>query len=137
MTDFNKNRHALYKLTYHLVVITKYRHPCITETMMKRLKEITNELFKKWDCQLIEMNSEADHIHLLFDAPPQIQLSKVINSYKTVTSRLIRKEFSKHLKKFYWKPYFWSQSYMVLSTGGATVEVIKKYIEEQGKKEKS
>ena len=85
----------------------------------------------------MEMNRESDPIHLLFDAPPQIQLSKMINSYKTVTSRLIRKEFAEHLQKFYWKPYFWSQSYMVLSTGGATINVIKKYIEEQGKKEKS
>ncbi|WP_379967855.1 IS200/IS605 family transposase [Ectobacillus sp. sgz5001026] len=82
------------------------------------------------------MNGEADHIHLSFDAPPQIQLSKMINSYKTGTSRLIRKEFAEHLQKFYWKPYFWSQSYMVLSTGGATIDVIKKYIEDKEKKKR-
>ena len=136
MSEYHKNRHALYKLSYHLVVITKYRHECINERMMVRLKEITNDLFEKWNCQLIEMNGESDHIHILFDAPPQIQLSKMINSYKTVTSRLIRKEFAEHLHSYYWKPYFWSQSYMVLSTGGAPLEVIKKYIEEQGRKEK-
>ena len=137
MTEYNRNRHAIYKLTYHLVVVKKYRHPCISESLLNRLKEITNDLFQRWNCQLIELNGESDHIHILFEAPPQIQLSKMINSYKTVTSRLIRKEFEEHLKSYYWKPYFWSRSYLVISTGGATVEVIKKYIEEQGRKEKN
>jgi putative transposase len=132
MNDYNKNRHAYYKLTYHLVVVTKYRHKCITQPMMERLKEVTNNLFERWDCKLIEMNGEEDHIHILFDAPPQINFANTINNYKTVTSRYIRKEFPKELSKFYWKPYFWSRSYMILSTGGATIEVIKKYIEKQG-----
>ena len=132
MDGYNKNRHAYYKLTYHLVVVTKYRHRCITTPMMERLREITNNLFEKWGCQLIEMNGEEDHIHILFDAPPQINLANTINNYKTVTSRYIRKEFQKELLKYYWKPYFWSRSYMILTTGGATIDVIKKYIEQQG-----
>ncbi|UFU01445.1 IS200/IS605 family transposase [Radiobacillus kanasensis] len=78
------------------------------------------------------MNGEEDHIHILFDAPPQINLANTINSYKTVTSRYIRKEFSEELSTFYWKPYFWNRSYMILTTGGATIDVIKKYIENQG-----
>ncbi|MFB7305354.1 IS200/IS605 family transposase [Heyndrickxia sporothermodurans] len=133
MTDFNKNRHAYFKLTYHLVVVTKYRHKCITNEIMDRLREITDSLFEKWNCKVIEMNGEEDHIHILFDAPPQINLSNTINSYKTVTSRYIRKEFADELKKYYWKPYFWSRSYMVLTAGGATIEMIKRYIENQGK----
>ena len=132
MNDFKKNRHALYKLTYHLVVATKYRHKCINNVMHTRLREIADDLFTKWDCEIIEMNGEEDHIHILFDAPPQIQLSKIINSFKTVSSRYIRKEFPKELAPYYWKPYFWSQSYMVFTTGGATIEVIKQYIDNQG-----
>ena len=132
MTEFKRNRHALYKLTYHLVVFTKYRHKCIDEVMHNRLHEIADDLFAKWNCEIIEMNGEADHIHILFDAPPQIQLSKIINSFKTVSSRYIREEFPKELAPFYWKPYFWSQSYMVLTTGGATIDVVKAYIENQG-----
>ena len=69
MDGYNKNRHAYFKLTYHLVVVTKYRHRCITTALMERLKEITNNLFEKWGCQLFEMNGEEDHIHILFDAP--------------------------------------------------------------------
>ena len=100
--------------------------------MHTRLREIADDLFTKWDCEIIEMNGEEDHIHILFNAPPQIQLSKIINSFKTVSSRYIRKEFPKELAPYYWKPYFWSQSYMVFTTGGATIEVIKQYIENQG-----
>ena len=133
MTDYKRNRHALYKLTYHLVVVTKFRHKCINENVMERLKEIANNLFSKWNCEIIEMNGEEDHIHILFDAPPQINLANTINSFKTVTSRYIRKEFEGHLSKYYWKPYFWSRSYMILTTGGAPLEVIKQYIEDQGK----
>jgi|SRR5690625_1107237 len=99
---------------------------------MNRLKEISTDLFDIWDGEMIEINGEADHMHILFDAPPQINLANTINSYKTVTSRYIRKAFADHLKKYYWKPVFWSRSYMVLSTGGATIDVIKRYIEQQG-----
>nr|WP_275661788.1 IS200/IS605 family transposase [Lentibacillus sediminis] len=63
---------------------------------------------------------------------PQINLANTINNFKTVTSRYIRKEFPEHLKRYYWKPYSWNRSYMILTTGGATMDVIKKYIEEQG-----
>jgi putative transposase len=132
MSDYNRNRHAYFKLTYHLVVVTKYRQKCINEEVMTRLKEVSEDLFTKWNCEMIEMNGEEDHIHILFDAPPQINLANTINSFKTVTSRYIRKEFSNHLRTFYSEPYFWSRSYMILTTGGATIDVIKKYIENQG-----
>ena len=88
--------------------------------------------FIKLNSEILEMNGEKDHIHILFDAPPQIQLSKIINRFKTVSSRYIRKEFPKELASYYWKSYFWSQSYMVLTTGGATIEVVKQYIGNQG-----
>lgn len=133
MTDYKRNRHAIYNLNYHLVVVTKYRRKCIDRQIMDRLTEIAQSLFLSWNCEIIEMNGEEDHIHILFNAPPQIQLSKIINNFKTVSSRLIRKEFQVHLKQYYWKPVFWTRSYLVLSTGGAPLEVIKKYIEDQGK----
>ena len=66
------------------------------------------------------------------EAPPQIQLSKLVNSLKTVSSRLIKKKFNEHLKKYYWKSAFWSRSYCIVSTGGASIQTIKKYIESQG-----
>lgn len=131
MLDIKRNRHSVYKLTYHLVVVTKYRHKCISKEMLTRLNEIASNLFSTVGCEIIEFNGEEDHIHILFEAPPQIQLSKLINSFKTVSSRYIRKEFAQHLSKFYWKPYFWNRSYLVFTTGGAPIDIIRKYIEEQ------
>lgn len=117
----------------HLVVVTKYRHKVIDEVIKKRLIAIFTEILEeRWGCQLIEINTDEDHLHVLFDAPPQVQLSKLVNNLKTVSSRLIRKEFSAQLAPYYWKPYFWSNSYLILSTGGATTDMIKKYIENQG-----
>ena len=107
--------------------------PSLSCVKVNFIKEKTLQLFEKWDCSLIEINYEADHIHILFEAPPQVQLSKIINSYKTATSRLIRKNFEEHLKAFYWKDYFWSRSYFIISTGGAPIDIIKEYIKNQGK----
>lgn len=132
-TLYNKNRHSIYKLQYHLVVVTKYRHKIIDKEISDRLKEIANEQFEKWKCEIIEIECEADHLHILFEAMPQIQPSKLVNSFKTVTSRLIRKEFASYIKKYYWKPFFWSPSYCLLTTGGATVDIIKEYIQNQDK----
>ncbi|MGL5295901.1 MAG: IS200/IS605 family transposase [Culicoidibacterales bacterium] len=130
---YNKNRHSYYRLSYHLVVVTKYRHKVIDEAIKKRLIAIFTEILEeRWGCQLVEINTDEDHLHVLFDAPPQVQLSKLVNNLKTVSSRLIRKEFSEQLAPYYWKPYFWSNSYLILSTGGATIDIIKKYIEDQG-----
>lgn len=82
----------------------------------------------------MEINTDKDHLHILFSANPQIRLSKLINSFKTVSSRLIRKDNAEFLKNFYWKPYFWSSSYYVGSVGNVNEETVKKYIQNQNKK---
>ena len=132
-TDFKKNRHSIYNLKFHLVVVTKYRHKCITPEMLEDLKSISNDFLNKKGRSILEMNGEEDHVHILFEIPPQVELASMVCSLKTVTSRLIRKKYSDYLKKFYWEPVFWSRSYCILSTGGATIETIRKYIENQGK----
>lgn len=132
MQDFKKLHHCVYNLKYHLVLVSKYRQKCITVPIMMRLKEIFMELCQKWECTLIEFNGESDHIHLLLDINPKIALSNFINNLKTVSSRYIRKDFSTHLAKFYYKnPIFWSRSYCLLTCGGAPLSVIKQYIEQQ------
>ena len=131
--DYKTNRHSCYDLEYHLVVVTKYRHPVIVGDLKTRLIEISNELFKTWKCSIIKINTDKDHIHILFEAPPQVQLSKLINNYKTVTARLIRKEFSEFLAPYYWKPYFWNRSYFVCTESDRTEKMVSDYIESQGK----
>lgn len=130
---YKVNRHSCFKLEYHLVVATRYRHPVLTEEISNFLKEIIYEVFEThWKCSIISVNTDGDHVHILFEAPPQVQLSKLINNFKTVSSRLIRKKFPEYLSKYYWKPYFWSMSYYIGSISNTTEEVVKKYIENQG-----
>ena len=80
---------------------------------------------------MLEFNGEDDHVHLLVRYHPQIELSKFIANLKTVSSRLIRKEFGDYLSQIYRKPVFWTGSYFVASCGGVTVEQLKKYVEQQ------
>lgn len=100
---------------------------------MGRLQEISTRIIGSWDGELLELNGEADHLHLLISIPPKVAPSDLVNNLKTVTSRLIRKEFKDHLGKIYQKPVFWSRSYCIITCGGAPLSVIKQYIEQQGK----
>jgi putative transposase len=124
--------HCVFSLHFHLVLVTKYRRRCITKEMLKRLRVIFQETLEKWHSELIEFNGEADHVHLLFRTNPTVQLSKLVNNLKTVSSRLIRRDFKEHLKRIYRKPVFWHRSYCLITAGGATIEKLRKYIEEQG-----
>ncbi|MCG8512808.1 MAG: IS200/IS605 family transposase [Halanaerobiales bacterium] len=130
--ELKKNRHAVFSLMYHLVVVTKYRKKCIRGKMLNELEEICQRLLADKGCNLIEFNGEIDQIHLLIETPPQVQLSLLVNSLKTVTSRLIRKKHSEYLQNFYSKPEFWAKSYCIISTGGASLEMIKEYLQIQG-----
>ena len=123
--------HGVYNLQYHLVLVTKYRRKCITTAMLARLREILAATTAKWGGELIECNGEADHMHLLISLSPTIQLSTFVNNLKTVSSRLIRKEFGRELARWYRKPVFWSRSYCVISCGGAPLSVLRQYIEQQ------
>lgn len=127
--------HCVFRLQYRLVLVTKYRKQVISEPMMKRLHEIFEDTLKKWECSLVEFNGEPDHVHLLLETHPKVDLSKLVNNLKTVTSRLIRKEFSSEIRKVYWKPVFWHRSYCIITVGGAPISVLRQYIENQGEKE--
>lgn len=133
--NYHKNRHAVYLLQYHLVVVTKYRHPVIDGNIKDRLISLSHEIIEEhWKGEIIEINTDHDHIHILFEISPQTQLSKLINNYKTVTSRLIRKEFSEELRPYYEKPYFWSDTYFISSVSDTSRKTIEQYIQAQGKK---
>ena len=127
--------HCVYKLTYHLVLVTKYRKKCLSNEMLNRVEEIVKKNCADWEIDLVEFNGEADHIHLLLEMHPNIMPSKFINNLKTVSSRLIRKEFEEELKPYYWKPVLWTRAYCLLTTGGATIDVIREYIKNQERPE--
>ena len=132
--ELYKNRHSVYKLTYHIVLVTKYRHKCINDDIFNYMKQHINRVVSDWGGSLDEINHDFDHIHMLLSLPPQQAPSRAVCSIKTVTSRMLRKEFNDYLSKFYWKDSFWSDSYLVLTVGRATIDVVKSYIEDQRKK---
>lgn len=127
----NKGYRNVYDLNIHLVLVTKYRKKVINKAMLVRLQEIFESTCTKWRSQLREFNGEQDHVHLLINYPPDVEVSKLVNNLKTVSSRLIRKDFAEQLKSVYLKPVFWSGAYFVASSGGVTIEQVKKYVENQ------
>jgi putative transposase len=103
--------------------------------MRERLRKIFSDLCEKWECGLLECNGEADHIHLLVKLTPKVTPSIFVNNLKTVSSRLLRRDFGGELGRVYKKPVLWSRSYCLLTCGGAPLTVIKQYIEQQASSE--
>ncbi len=132
MIELDSNNHSVFSLYYHLVLVTKYRRKVIDDRISNRLREIFEKIQRNYNVKLQEWNHDNDHVHILFKAHPNTEMSKFINAYKSVSSRLIKKEYP-DIKKQLWQEYFWSRSYCLLTTGGVSIEVIKKYIETQGK----
>lgn len=131
--EYHTNRHSCYMLEYHLVVVTKYRHPVIVGKIKDRLLELSKFIIEDcWKCSIFTINTDKDHIHILFEAAPQVQLSKLVNNFKTVTSRHIRKEFANELSPYYGKSYFWSDSYFICTVSDRTHAMVDRYIRDQG-----
>lgn len=130
--ELDTNNHSVFKLHYHLVICTKYRAKVITEEINEELKNYFEQYAPDHDITLEEWGHENDHVHILFRAHPQTNLSKFINAYKSASSRNTRKKHPE-LEKQLWGEAFWSRSYCLLTTGGAPLEIIKSYIRSQGK----
>lgn len=131
--ELDSNNHSVFLMYYHLVLVIKYRRKVIDDGVSNRLKEIFEYVAPKYNITLQDWNHDKDHVHILFKAHPNTELSKFINAYKSASSRLIKKEYQEICKSL-WKEYFWSRSFCLLTTGGAPSEVIKRYIESQGEK---
>lgn len=134
--QYDTNQHSVFLLQYHLIFVIKYRKEVIDDAICARLREIFEYIAKspRYALELIEFNHDKDHLHILFKSQPKSDLVTFINAYKSASSRLIKKEFP-HLRKYLWKEYFWSRSYFLATTGGVTLEVLKKYVEHQGKED--
>lgn len=130
--DLDNNNHSVFLLNYHLVFVIKYRRKVIDNDISNRLKDIFENIQDNYNITLLEWNHDKDHVHVLFKAHPNSEISKFINAYKSASSRRIKKEFPT-IKPKLWKEYFWSRSYCLITTGGATIDVVRKYIENQGK----
>jgi putative transposase len=131
--NMDSNNHSVFSLYYHLVLVIKYRKRVISDDISKRLKEIFEHIGPGYHIYLQEWNHDRDHVHVLFKAHPNTEISKFINAYKSASSRLIKKEFPL-IRKSLWKEFFWTRSYCLLTTGGAPIDFIKTYIETQGER---
>jgi putative transposase len=130
-TDFVSSARSVSDLKAHLVLTTKYRRKVLTGEMIQRLGEVMDNLCQKWNCKIVEFNGEENHIHLLFQYLPQMELPKFIGNLKSVSSRRLREEFPDEVDKVYWKKVLWNESYFIASCGGVTISMLKKYIEDQ------
>ena len=133
MREMDNNAHSVFLLYYHLIMVTKYRRKVINDDISARGKEIFEYIAPNYGITLEEWNHDNDHVHVMFRAQPKSAISKFINAYKSASSRLLKKEYPEIREKL-WKGAFWSQSFCLLTAGGAPVEVIRKYIESQGEK---
>ncbi|MEV0081645.1 IS200/IS605 family transposase [Saccharopolyspora sp. NPDC050642] len=130
---FRTGRHVVFLMHAHLVFVIKYRHPVFTHTHLTRMEEIMRGVCADFETDLEEFNGETNHVHLLVNFPPKIAVSKLVNSLKGVSSRLLRKEFE-DLRFAYWNGVrLWSGSYFAGSVGGAPISVVRQYIEQQAR----
>ena len=131
----NANRsssHAVFNLKLHIVFVTKYRRRSLSPDMLEYLEPAFAEILAAWRCKLVEFGGEPDHIHMLVDIHPALNISVLINNLKTASARRARNRFAEHLAPFYRKPLFWSRAYFIGSVGGTTLETVGAYVDAQG-----
>lgn len=133
VNKLNRNQHSVYKLTFHLVLVIKYRRKVINQDIFDSLMVIFSDIGSNYGVGVIESNWEVDHVHVLFEAMPSTNLVKFINAYKTASSRIIKRDYP-YVKRFLWKSAFWKTGYFITTSGGANIETIRKYIERQREK---
>ena len=130
--SYYTNRHSCFLLQYHMVLVTKYRHPVLTGDVKNLVYNIIRETFDDRKLVILEMNGEADHIHILFEADPFTAPGELVNVIKTRTARFARKEYGDTiLKHYYSKPYFWSDSYFVTTVSENSLATVVEYIRNQ------
>lgn len=127
-SDYYTNRHSCFLLQYHIVLVTKYRHPVLAGGAKEAVYERIRYVAESRGFNILELNGEADHVHLLIEADPQTSPGKLVNVIKTQTSRRARKLYGDTELR----PYFWSDSYFIATVSENTLEGVKKYIKDQG-----
>lgn len=133
--EIRKGRHCVYNLQAHLVFVTKYRYNVFSNHHLIRMQEIIENVCHDLECELIEFNGETDHIHLIVSYPPKLPLSKLINSLKGVTSRLLRKEYPDLHDRYWANATLWSPNYYANSCGEATIATLNQYVQKQNRPE--
>ncbi|PFU27409.1 IS200/IS605 family transposase [Bacillus cereus] len=129
----DNNNHSVFSLYYYLVLVVEYRRNVFDDDMSDYAKDMFVRLSESYNITLVEWNHDINHVHILFKAHPNTEMTKFINAYKSASSRLIKRDFPQ-VKKKLWKVMFWSRSFCLLTTGGSPIDVVKTYIENQSEK---
>ena len=130
-TEIRTGRHVVFNLHVHLVFVAKYRRKVFTKEILDDMRGIFESVCNDFEAQLVEFDGENDHVHLLVNYPPKVSISKLVNSLKGVSSRMIRKKNYPGIKEKLWGGALWSPSYFAGSCGGAPITIIRQYIEQQ------
>ena len=126
LINLKNNRHSYYNLKYNLILVTKDNRECINKEMEKKLDVIFKELVENKNGLILDFHSRANFIYLYFELPVNLNLADFLTNLKTVSSRLIRRDFKEYLKGFYENGGFWSENYCIFTER----DKFKEYIEE-------
>jgi putative transposase len=128
---YRRGRSVVFALHVHLVFVSKFRRDVFTARALEVVRESMTDVCREFDVTLREFNGEDDHVHLLVDYKPTVQLSKLVNSLKGVSSRRLRARKWPEIEEKLWGGHLWSPSYFAASCGGVTLEILKNYIDGQ------
>ncbi len=130
----DRGAHSVYALYYRLILVVKYRRDVFTDDrIIDFLKQKIHEISETHEVEILAIETDQDHVHILFKAKPTLNIPKYINALKTITSREIRRNFPE-VKEKLWKNAFWSPSYFLATSGQVTLDILKAYVESQGEK---
>ncbi|QJB73066.1 IS200/IS605 family transposase [Proteus mirabilis] len=130
-TNIRRGRHCVFLMHVHLVFVTKYRRKIFDQDAIEKLRGYFASVCADFDVELVAMDGERDHVHLLINYPPKLAISNLVNSLKGVSSRLLRRDRPDIAQHYYYKGVLWSPSYFAGSCGGAPISIIRQYIEQQ------
>lgn len=132
--EYHKGNHSVFALQYHIVLVVKYRKKCINSEIAQFLKNDITRLINQMEGRVIEINTDKDHVHILAELSPKRSIQDIIGVLKGCTSRNVKTRYKIELGNYFYgeKYSFWSDSYFISTTGGACLDVIQKYIEQQG-----
>ena len=130
-TDLRRGRYVVFNLHVHLVFVAKYRRKVFTKEVLDDMRGIFESVCTDFEAQLVDFDGENDHVHLLVNYPPKVSISKLVNSLKGVSSRMIRKKNYPSIHEKLWGGALCSPSYFAGRCGGAPITIIRQYIEQQ------
>jgi putative transposase len=132
MNALRSGSHVVFRIHLHIVFVTKYRRKVLSEAMLEVMKPVLVRVLTAHQSVLSEFNGEADHVHVLIDLHPDNNISDLVASMKSASSRVLRQQFKAEMDRVYWgKAKLWHDSKCIISCGGAPLEIVKKYIQEQ------